>query len=151
MQPNGMRMLRTLRLDTAIERAGQRLWRWCFCDQGGEILSKNELEPLWGDVGAFIGIERIRLQQILVAGIEGVGCRRGTVVLSLTQHDDRVSVAFSDGALEDYDLVVGADGITSTVRALAFGSGTPSYTGAMSWRSLAPIRPRGLADLQSAR
>ena len=31
---------------------------------------------------------------------------------------------------------------------MAFGSGTPSYTGAMSWRSLAPIRPRGLADLQ---
>ena len=85
VQPNGMRMLRTLGLDTAIERAGQRLRRWCFCDQEGEILSENELEAFWGDIGAFIGIERMRLQQILVAGIEGLRYRLGTVALSLTQ------------------------------------------------------------------
>jgi FAD-dependent urate hydroxylase len=148
VQPNGMRVLRTLGLDGAVERSGQRLRRWSFCDEAGEILSENDLEALWGDVGPFIGIERTRLQRILVAGVEGVRCRLGTFVLGISQHDDRVSVAFSDGSFGNYDLVVGADGITSAVRSLAFDAIAPSYTGAMAWRSVAPIRPRGLAGLQ---
>ena len=47
-----------------------------------------------------------------------------------------------------YDLVVGADGISSTVRALTLSARPPAYTGAMAWRSVAPIRPRGLSSLQ---
>jgi 2-polyprenyl-6-methoxyphenol hydroxylase-like FAD-dependent oxidoreductase len=75
---------------------------------------------VWGDTGPLVGIERIRLQQILVAGIEDIHCRLGTSVRGLTQRDDRVSVVFSDGSLGTYDLVAGADGITSTVHALTF-------------------------------
>jgi 2-polyprenyl-6-methoxyphenol hydroxylase-like FAD-dependent oxidoreductase len=148
VQPNGMRMLRALCLDTAVERAGARLSRWYFCDQTGEILSESDLEAFWSDVGPFIGIERTRLQQALVAGVEDVPCRLGTSIRSLTQHDDRVSVAFSDGSSGTYDLVVGADGISSTVRALTLSATPPAYTGAMAWRSVAPIRPRGLSSLQ---
>ena len=148
VQANGMRVLRALGLDTAVERAGAPVRRWDFCDQSGEILSEGDLEALWGDVGPCIGIERTRLQQALVAGIEGVPCRLGTWVRSLTQHDDCVSVAFSDGSSGTYDLVVGADGISSAVRALTMGTTPPTYTGAMAWRSVAPIRPRGLTSLQ---
>ena len=148
VQPNGMRMLRALGLDAAVERAAARIRRWHFCDQAGEILSESDLEVLWGDVGPFIGIECTRLQQALVAGIEGVPCRLGTWVRSLTQHDDRVSVTFSDGSSGIYDLVVVADGISSTVRSLALGTTPPAYTGAMAWRSVAPVRPRGLTGLR---
>lgn len=148
VQPNGMRMLRTLGLDTAIERAGARLRRWSFCDRAGELLSQNDLEVLWGNVGPFIGIERTRLQQILVAGVEGIPCRLGTSIRSLTQHRNGVSVAFSDGSSGTYDLVTGADGILSSVRALTFGTIAPTYTGAMAWRSIATIRPRSLTTLR---
>ena len=60
----------------------------------------------------------------------------------------RVSVAFSDGTTGDYDLVVGADGIKSIVRALTLTTAGPSDLGAMNWRSIAPIRPGGLTALQ---
>jgi 2-polyprenyl-6-methoxyphenol hydroxylase-like FAD-dependent oxidoreductase len=148
VQANGMRMLRALGLDAAVERAGTRLQRWSFCDQAGRLLSVSDLEALWGDVGPCIGIERTRLQQILVAGIEGIPCRLGTSLRCLTQHHDRVSVTFSDASSGTYDLVVGADGISSTVRTLALDTISPTYTGAMAWRSIAPIRPRGLTSLQ---
>jgi FAD-dependent urate hydroxylase len=137
VQPNAMRILRALDLDTAVERAGALIRCWQFCDQAGEILSESDVEALWGDVGPFIGIGRTRLQQILVAGVTGVA-----------QHDDRVSVTFSDGSSGSYDLVVGADGISSTVRALALSRKPPAYTGAMAWRSIAPIRPHGPNTLQ---
>jgi FAD-dependent urate hydroxylase len=145
---NGMRMLRVLGLEAEVERAGARVDRWRFCDQAGQILSETDLETFWGDVGPCIGIERTRLQHILVAGAEGVPCRLGRSIKCITQGDGRVSVAFSDGSIGTYDLVVGADGITSTVRALALGTTTPAYTGGMAWRSVAPIRPRALTTLQ---
>ena len=145
---NGMRMLRALDLEAAVERAGTRVRLWHFCDQAGEILCESNLEALWGDVGPCIGIERMRLQQALVAGIEGVPWRQGTSIRSLTQHDERVSVTFDDGSSATYDLVVGADGISLTVRALTLSTTPPTYTGGMAWRSVAPIRPRGLTSLQ---
>lgn len=75
VQPNSMRILHRLGLGEAVERTGVRLRRWSFCDQAGEVLSENNLEAVWGDVGPFIGIERTQLQRILVDGVQGVFCR----------------------------------------------------------------------------
>jgi 2-polyprenyl-6-methoxyphenol hydroxylase-like FAD-dependent oxidoreductase len=66
----------------------------------------------------------------------------------MVQDNRRVSVRFSDGSTGDYDLVVGADGIKSTVRGLTLTAAAPSDLGAMNWRSIAPIRPAGLNGLQ---
>jgi 2-polyprenyl-6-methoxyphenol hydroxylase-like FAD-dependent oxidoreductase len=148
VQANAMRMLRALGLDASVERAGACLRRWSFCDQAGEVLLENDLEALWQGIGPCIGIERVRLQQILVAGVEGIPCRLGMSIRSLKQWGNGVSVAFDDGSSDIYGLVVGADGILSNVRALALGTIAPAYTGAMAWRSIAPIRPRGLSTLQ---
>jgi 2-polyprenyl-6-methoxyphenol hydroxylase-like FAD-dependent oxidoreductase len=145
---NGLRMLRMLGLDEAVERAGTRVRRWRFCDEQGEVLSDTDLEALWGEAGPCIGIERTRLQQVLLAGVEGVSCRLDTSISSLAERGSRVSVTFSNGTAGTYDLVVGADGISSTVRAIALGTTALAYTGAMAWRSVAPIRPRGLETLQ---
>lgn len=148
VQANAMRVLRALALNVAVEHAGARLHRWHFCDEHGQILSDNDLDSLWGPVGFCIGIERARLQHVLVSGIEGVTYRLGTFLQTLSQKPDRVLVTFSDGSTGDYDLVVGADGILSSVRDLAFGAIAPEYSGAMAWRSVAPIRPGGLTSLQ---
>jgi 2-polyprenyl-6-methoxyphenol hydroxylase-like FAD-dependent oxidoreductase len=145
---NGMRVLRALGLGAAVEQAGAVVRRWSFCDQQGELLCETDLEALWGEVGPCIGIERPRLQQVLLAGAAAVPCRLGTSVLSLTQDEQRVSVGFSDGNASEYDLVVGADGIASTVRRLTLGAASPAYTGQMVWRSLVPTRPLGLTTLQ---
>ncbi len=44
--------------------------------------------------------------------------------------------------------MVGAEGISSTVRALALSTASPADLGAVNWRSIAPVRPRGLKGLQ---
>jgi FAD-dependent urate hydroxylase len=145
---NGMRMLAALGLASGVERAGAVVHRWQFCDVQGELLSDTDLDALWGHAGPSVGIERTKLQGALLPGVAQVRCRLGTEVTSLVQDDARVSVGFSDGSSGDFDLVVGADGIRSTVRALALTSTAPSYLGAMNWRSVAPIRPVGLAAFQ---
>jgi 2-polyprenyl-6-methoxyphenol hydroxylase-like FAD-dependent oxidoreductase len=55
MQPNGIRILRTLGVGANVERGGTVIRHWDFCDDQGEILSETDLEALWGDVGPFIG------------------------------------------------------------------------------------------------
>jgi 2-polyprenyl-6-methoxyphenol hydroxylase-like FAD-dependent oxidoreductase len=148
VQANGMRMLRSLGLAAGVANAGSVVRRWQFCDEQGEVLSETDLEALWGDAGPCVGIERHALQRTLLLGVADLRCRLRTSVISVVQDDCRVTVGFSDGSTGDYDLVVGADGIRSTVRALVLTAAGPSDLGAMNWRSIAPIRPAGLTELQ---
>src|SRR6516225_2674085 len=145
---NGMRMLLSVGLAAGVENAGAVVRRWCFCDEHGDLLSETDLEALWGDAGPCVGIERSKLQRALLPGVANVRCRLGTSVISLAQDGRRVSVGFSDGSTGDYDLVVGADGIKSTVRALTLRTAAPADLGAMNWRSIAPLRPAGLTALE---
>ena len=92
-------------------------------------------------MGPCLGITRIRLQEILLAGAAPVPHRLGVAATAVAADTDRVSVGFSDGTSGDYDLVVGADGIHSTVRRLAVGPVEPAYAGTMGWRSVIPARP----------
>lgn len=148
VQPNGTRILRALGVDMLLEPASELIDSWGFCDEQGELLFETDLHELWGDVGPFIGIERTRLHQLLVAGISAVPHRLGISIKSLVQSDRRISVGLSDGSTSSYDLVVGADGISSTVRALAISSVSPAELGAVNWRSIAPMRPYGLTGLR---
>jgi len=135
---NGVRILRTLGMSLDVEQAGTTLHRWSFRDQQGELLCEIDLQALWGEVGPTIDIARTRLQQVLLTGAAEVPCRLGIALTSLAQDEQRVRVSFSDGSSGDYDLVVGADGLTSTVRRLTLDTAPPGYTGLMVWRSLAP-------------
>ena len=148
VQANGMRVLHALGLGAAIEHAGAVVRQWDFCDEQGEVLCETDLEALWSDAGACVGIERTKLQRVLLSGVAAIPCRLGTSIMSLAQDSQRVSATFTDSSAGEYDLVVGADGISSTVRRLVLSAASPADLGAMNWRSIAPIRPRGLTALQ---
>jgi 2-polyprenyl-6-methoxyphenol hydroxylase-like FAD-dependent oxidoreductase len=137
---NGMRMLTSLGLGNGVEKAGAVVRRWHFCDQQGDLLSQTDLEVLWGHTDPCVGIERPELQRALLPGVADVRCRLGTSVTTLVQDDARVRVGFSDGSTGHYDLVIGADGMKSTVRSLILGTGSPSELGAMTWRSISQVR-----------
>jgi 2-polyprenyl-6-methoxyphenol hydroxylase-like FAD-dependent oxidoreductase len=140
-------MLRALGLGAAVEPESARFSRWGFFDQRGERLCETDLDDLWGDVGSCMGIIRARLQEILLSGAGATRYRLGVAVTTLTQDGDQVMVGFSDGSSGEYDLVVGADGIHSTVRTLAVDDVAPEYANIMAWRSIVPIRPGGLTTL----
>lgn len=55
------------------------------------------------------------------------------------QHGDAVTLCFENGAEAVGDVLVGADGLHSTVRKQLFGAATPRFTGQVAWRGLVPI------------
>jgi len=144
---NGVRVLRELGIGEAVDRTAAVIHRWGFFDQQGELLCETDLGELWREVGPCLGITRVRLQEALLSRAAAAPHRLGVSVTALTQDENRVLVSFSDGTSGDYDLVVGADGIYSTVRQLAVDCSLPTYAGQMVWRSVIPTRPRGIVEM----
>lgn len=146
-QANGVRTLSALGIGDAINKASAVIRSWSFVDQDGRLLCETDLVDMWGDVGHCVGISRVRLQEALLLGASGVPHRLGVSLTALTQHPGSVSASFSDGTSGNYDLVVGADGIYSTVRELAVSPSTsPRYAGTTVRRSIVHMRPPGIVD-----
>jgi len=75
------------------------------------VMMSGDVEILRGD-----------LSRLLYERSASSTCYRfGDQITDLTQSEESVTVGFSSGAAERYDLVVGADGLHSGVRSLAFG------------------------------
>jgi FAD-dependent urate hydroxylase len=148
IQPNAMRLLRELDVASHLEQTGAAVRRFQFLSKSGEVLSEIDLTELWSGVDSGVAIERGQLQKALLSKVDCARCRLGVAVTSLNHREGSVSIGFSDGGTADYDLAIGADGIGSTVRALAIGGTAPRYCGQAAWRALAPIRRRGADEIQ---
>lgn len=84
-------------------------------------------------------LARILREHTLAAG---TAVRCGTTFESMVPNGDTVKVVFTDGRVAQYDLVIGADGLQSKVRALVFPDAPkPTYTGQGSWRAVVPRSP----------
>jgi 2-polyprenyl-6-methoxyphenol hydroxylase-like FAD-dependent oxidoreductase len=91
------------------------------------------------ELPATLGALRSDLQDVLCERVyaAGVTVRLGLTVRGLAQDAHRAYAEFSDGSTGRYDLVVGADGIRSTVRAMLGITTTPQPTGMSIWRVVA--------------
>lgn len=87
-------------------------------------------------------IERIALIPILAREAGTDGLRFATTIERVDDRGDRVQVVLSDGTEDDYDLVVGADGVHSTTREMAFGRPEADFARFLGvYVGFAPIGP----------
>jgi 2-polyprenyl-6-methoxyphenol hydroxylase-like FAD-dependent oxidoreductase len=108
------------------------------CDTQGNLVRElpTPIPPEAGVAGSG-GTLRPTLHRILSRRVKegGANVRLGITVESFAQDADGVDVLFSDGTSGRYDLVVGADGVFSRMRALIFPDAPkPEYTGQSAWR-----------------
>jgi 2-polyprenyl-6-methoxyphenol hydroxylase-like FAD-dependent oxidoreductase len=91
------------------------------------------------DLPATMGALRSDIQDILCAHVYagGVTVRLGTSIAALDSDAERAHVEFTDGSTGSYDLVVGADGIRSSVREMLGITTTPQPSGMSIWRVVA--------------
>jgi FAD-dependent urate hydroxylase len=118
---NAARALRALGLQSPVVERGSLITRQRLCDHHGRVLADIDVSALLGEVGPCVALHRADLHEVLASHGDPVLVRMGQPVRQLTQHDNTVTVGFGDATADCYDLVIGADGIHSTVRQLAVG------------------------------
>ena len=94
------------------------------CDQNGKIEGIVDLPRLNGpQYPSCVGLMRPALHSILFKAMSqaGISVRFGLTVRSIRQSPGNLDVEFSDGTHGTYNLVVGADGASSTIRHALFG------------------------------
>ena len=94
-----------------------------FVDPAGNETGKVHLDVLTEKLdGRYVPIMHYTLEQTLFDALpETVEVRFGDHVVGVDQTGEGVIVAFGGGSQDHYDLVVGAEGIHSHLRELAFG------------------------------
>ena len=139
---NASRALRALDLEQAVAERGLVITRQRVSDDRGRVLVDVDLAELWNGVGSCLAVHRADLHAVLVEGARDVPIRTGADVRGLQQHDEVVAVELGDGTAAEYDLVIGADGIRSTVRRFAFGDdATARPVGQVGWRFVTACPP----------
>ena len=92
------------------------------------------------------GIMRPALARIFSEAVRSSATRvrLGLTFTDIVQGEEGVRVTLSDGSADTYDLVVGADGLYSAVRAKIFPEAPkPRFIGQSVWRAVLP-RPEGI-------
>jgi salicylate hydroxylase len=149
MGPNAVRILQRLGLTAGLDREGvrplfthQRRW------QDGGTLQRAPLNPLCEELyGApHITIHRADLLAVIASGLPAEHIHLGHHLIGLENKSDFVEAWFDNGIRITTDILVGADGINSAVRAALFGEEAPVFAGCVAYRGLVPVER--LADLE---
>jgi len=140
LQPNAMAVLAALGLDDAVAAAGAALSRAVLLDPSGRQLGpETRLERIFENpMARVVALHRARLHDVLLAAAGRSVVRTGVRVTSYEQAADSVLVIADDGTRLETELLVGADGLHSTVRAQLVHDGPPRYAGYTSWRGVTP-------------
>jgi salicylate hydroxylase len=97
-----------------------------------------------------VTIHRADLLAALAAEVPDDTVRFGKRIRTLAQNGTGVTLEFEDGDSARHDLVVGADGIHSRVRAALFGEESPRFTGVVSYRSVVSTdRVRDVPEIEA--
>jgi 2-polyprenyl-6-methoxyphenol hydroxylase-like FAD-dependent oxidoreductase len=78
------------------------------------------------------------IHRVLREALPGSCYHRGRSLTAFTQDHGSVVAQFSDGSVAEGDMLIGADGLRSTVRQLCLPAVTPLYAGYVAWRAVLP-------------
>ncbi|HEV2301756.1 MAG TPA: FAD-dependent monooxygenase [Stellaceae bacterium] len=142
MGANAVRVLYRLGLAEGMEREGvlpaeHHTRRW----DDGRTLQRSPVNPrcveLYG--APHVTIHRADLLSVIAAGFPPGRVHLGHRLLRFEDKGEAIEAWFENGAHVAADVLVGADGIHSAVRAQLFGDEAPVFAGCVAYRGLVPI------------
>ncbi len=122
--------------DTAVEGAG---FLGVDLESGTEIFRHSMLgkaASIYGD--RLYSTFRPDLVDALTGSLPAQYVRLGAAVKDIWQTDDSVFVRLESGEEISGDILIGADGLNSVIRAKLFGQQKATFSGYAAWRSLIP-------------
>lgn len=158
LSPNATHALNSIGFAKALEELGMRpdqasVRHW----QSGELkiaISRGE-EMIETFGAAYNHIHRADLHSMLVNKVlasDPKAIHLGAEFVAVRELDSITEIEFKDGSSVQADVVIGADGLRSSVRAALFGSDQPRFTGYIAFRGLVPMErlPSDVVKLPSS-
>jgi 2-polyprenyl-6-methoxyphenol hydroxylase-like FAD-dependent oxidoreductase len=126
--PNGLSALRIIGIDEQVKAIGQPIQRMVIeYGRGGQAGEFAGLPGLPSLVMRRAGLNRLLHDHAVASGI---AIHHGKRLVSVDEAPNGITARFADGTQAGADVLIGADGIRSTVRTLIDpGVPTPAYTG----------------------
>jgi len=116
-----LEVLRRMGAHDAVVEARTRIRSALLVDREGNVINELGGDTFGHRLDGDLEIVRGDLCQILMHRASGVEVVFGNAIESITETSDRAEVTFRRGEPRTFDLVIGADGLHSNVRRLAFG------------------------------
>ncbi|MEO1095117.1 MAG: FAD-dependent urate hydroxylase HpxO [Cyanobacteria bacterium J06638_28] len=140
---NGVKVLNRLGLGDRLAAIGGTMNRMEYRSHTNELLSQVDLTPLIQQVGQRpYPVSRTELQQMLLETVGQEHVRLGMRCVEVEASDDKVTAIFEGGHRATGDVLVGADGIRSTVRQYVLGYDiTARYADYVNWNGLVDAHP----------
>jgi 2-polyprenyl-6-methoxyphenol hydroxylase-like FAD-dependent oxidoreductase len=137
-----MRVLHQLGLSKLVRHDGGALEQARWLNHDGRLINRFALPET--DFPAVV-LHRARLQEELLNALPPDSIHLGHVFESFTQNSDVVVARFTNGVSLEFDLLIGADGLHSHVRAQLLNDGPPTYRDYIAWRGVVDFTPKSLA------
>ena len=131
---NAIRALDQLGLGEAVAAAAHPISQQRVTGSGGRVLADLPVSTIWGEQSRCAAIRHDSLHELLLKATTDIPIRLGTTI-DVRLRDNAVKL--SDGSVEHYDVLVGADGVDSVVRTAGIGGTEPTYTGRWAWSFIA--------------
>ena len=141
IQPNGIRVLKSLGAADHVLRAGVRVdtSELRRMDSGQTIFGESYTARAERFGGVYmVCMHRADLLESLSMRVPPERIRVSSRLVAIEERPDRVVAQLESGEEVVGDVVVGADGLRSTVRTILFGEQPARFTGFAAWRGTIP-------------
>jgi salicylate hydroxylase len=135
IQPNGIRMLKALGLGEGIARFGARWLEPQFLRPDGAFAASLWPPELASKI-EFYGFHRADLLSLFVDQLPASIVHTGHRCIGFEQDEGQAVVTFANGARISADVVVGADGIHSTLQQFVVAPSRPQFSGQVAHRGI---------------
>lgn len=130
---NGVQALEWLGMADTVRAASSPIEELLVLSWSGRLFHRIPI----GRLGPSLAVERQQVLTPLVDAVESEAIRTSARCVKVDQDDQGVTAHFDDGTEARGDVLVGADGIFSTVRGTLFPGWDPRYAGHVAWRGIA--------------
>jgi 2-polyprenyl-6-methoxyphenol hydroxylase-like FAD-dependent oxidoreductase len=122
---SALQVLTRMGIHNAVVAASTDMQGALLVDKDGTVVKEMTGDAFGHRVGEDLEIVRGTLCQILMDHISDAEFIFGDSIRAIAQSSDGVQVEFSKNSPREFDLVIGADGLHSNVRAIVFGDESP--------------------------
>jgi salicylate hydroxylase len=140
--PNGVKVLRALGLEDELMRnAFEPFSIMSITWDEGRLRFRQPLKAVAREkFGApYMSAHRVDLHNMLRHATGDTPLHLGASCVGAETVGSTAVARFADGSTAEADIVVGADGIRSAIRAQHFGADRPRFTEMMAWRCIVPM------------